>query len=61
MEIKKLLKSKTIDTNAAILAAVALVKAFGIDVGITPEQIATVIAVINIILRFFTTKPVAEK
>lgn len=59
--IRKLLKSKTIDVNAAILAGLALLKAFDIDLNLTPEKVASIMAVANIALRFFTTKALGDK
>jgi hypothetical protein len=55
----KLFKSKTLDFNAIVLAAFALLKGFGFE---TPDEvIVAVVTIVNFILRFFTDKPLSEK
>lgn len=57
--LKKVLKSKTINFNAAGAAIFALLSAFGIDV---PADVVAAIGVIgNIILRFITKEPISAK
>lgn len=63
-DAKPVWKSKTFWVN--VLAAIAAVSgAFGLDLGLTPEAQATlvpvILAVVNIILRGMTTKPVRMK
>lgn len=61
MESKSLWLSKTFWTNAVALA-VSIATAFGLDLGLDPEQQAELVAVIlslaNIGLRLVTRQPV---
>ncbi len=59
--MKSWIESKTIWANV-IGGAVALATAFGVDLGLTPETQATLVAgimvVVNIVLRFMTTQAI---
>jgi len=61
--IRKVLSSKTLNINGAIVAIIALLAALGVE--IPPELSATIVAivmgVVNILLRFLTTEPISEK
>ena len=57
--LKKLLKSKTLDFNAAVPALAGVLFAFGIE--IPAEVVAGVLVVGNWILRFFTKGPISDK
>ena len=52
-------KSKTVDFNVLIPAIYAFLKTMGVDI---PEEVMVgVLAIGNFIMRFFTSKPLAEK
>ena len=61
---KPLWASKTLWVNALALVA-ALAAGFGLDLGLTPEVqgslVGAIMAVVNIVLRFKTTKGVKVK
>jgi len=59
MTFKQIIKSKTIDFNAGYLALIALVGALGYE--LDPKVVAAGAMVLNWILRFFTTKALADK
>lgn len=64
METKHVLASKTLWVNLlAVLAAVS--GAFGLDLGLTHDAQAAIVggalAVVNIALRFLTSKPLTVK
>jgi hypothetical protein len=49
---------KTISLNAAVLAAAAVMKGAGWELpDLTPETVAAILAIINLILRLFTSTP----
>ena len=61
---KTIFKSKTINFNAVIVSVIALLAAFGIKLPAelqAPEAIAAFVALINIVLRLFTSKAVTFK
>jgi len=56
---KKLIKSKTININALVLAAIGIANALNVEI---PQEAATgIVAIVNIILRFFTDSHLSEK
>jgi len=61
MDSKPWYASKTIWANV-IAGGATLATVFGINLGLTPEVqaeiVAAVMAIVNIVLRFVTTKPV---
>lgn len=61
--MKKWWFSKTIWANA-IAGTAAVTGAFGLDLGLTPEVqvqfVGGVMAVINVVLRFVTDKPIVS-
>ncbi len=61
MESKKWYESKTLWVNI-VAGAVTLAGAFGLDLGLTPETqaelVAGVMVAVNIVLRFITSKPI---
>ena len=63
MESKPFWASKTLWVNFVAMVA-AITGALGIDLGLDPDTqlalVGGVMAVINIVLRFLTTKPVIE-
>ena len=59
MTIKQIFKSKTIDFNALVLAIFAILKA--VDIEIPADLAAEIVAIVNIILRWITKKPLGEK
>ena len=63
MESKAWYQSKTIWMNLLAFAA-TMATVFGFDLGLTPEAqaeiVAGIMAVVNIVLRFVTTKPVTS-
>jgi len=60
METKPWYTSKTLYANL-IAGAVTVAGVFGVDLGLSPEAqaqlVAGVMVVVNIVLRFVTTKP----
>lgn len=63
MDTTKWYASKTLWVNVVALVA-TLAGAFKLDLGLTPEVQATVVttimAVVNIVLRFVTTTPISK-
>tara|TARA_R110000868_G_scaffold72509_2_gene211253 strand:- start:865 stop:1056 length:192 start_codon:yes stop_codon:yes gene_type:complete len=63
METTKWFASRTLWVNVVALVA-TLAGAFKLDLGLTPEVQATVVttimAVVNIVLRFVTTTPISK-
>jgi hypothetical protein len=63
METTKWFASKTLWVNVVALVA-TLAGAFKLDLGLTPEVQATVVttilALVNIVLRFVTTTPISK-
>jgi len=57
-EVKKWWHSKTLWANFLYVVAVVSVQFFGYE--ITPETQLSVLGIINIILRFYTTEPIKE-
>ena len=57
--LKKILKSKTIDFNVLAGAAVLILSSFGVDM--SAEAVASLMAAVNVILRFVTNVPISEK
>lgn len=56
VEVKPAYKSKTVVGNVLIAILIALASMLGIQ--LSPEEVATIFAVVNIILRFFTKQPI---
>jgi uncharacterized membrane protein YvlD (DUF360 family) len=61
--IIKILKSKTININALVVAIFAMLSAVGVQI---PEEMSTtivaiVMGVVNILLRFVTKDAIADK
>ena len=59
MELKQVVKSKTIKFNARMSLAMLALPYFG--VAITPELTGAIYGIGNILLRFITDKPLNEK
>ncbi|MBC8459648.1 MAG: hypothetical protein H8D67_16785 [Deltaproteobacteria bacterium] len=59
MFIKKIFKSKTIDFNAIATALIPLLSVLGVEIGAT--EVAIIFGFVNIILRFWTKKPLKDK
>lgn len=58
-EAKPIYKSKTVTGNVFLVVLVNLLSLFGINVSV--ETISTIFAMYNIIVRFFTNKPIKIK
>lgn len=49
---------KTVGVNTAVLAAAAAVKAAGWNLpDLTPETVAIIMSIVNLVLRLFTSTP----
>lgn len=62
MDAKPFWASKTLIANV-IAGIVAVSTAFGLDLGLSPETqtalVGGILALVNIVLRFMTSKPIA--
>ena len=59
MQAKQVIKSKTVDFNAIVVALFAIAKGMGYEV--PAEVITGVLAIGNFILRLITKGPISEK
>ena len=59
MELKQIVKSKTIGFNAIAPLVVAILPAFGVEA--TPEIVAGIFAILNIGLRLITKNAITDK
>lgn len=59
MFIKKIFKSKTIDFNAIATALIPILSVLGVEIGAT--EVGIIFGFVNIILRFWTKKPLKDK
>lgn len=59
MKTKQILKSRTINLNALVMALIPFLPQLGIT--LTVEQATAILGILNIILRFMTDRAIHEK